>query len=202
VRSCGFKRGTRDKNCTTTMSEYRRGFSVEQLREQFLADAEVLDDTQMRARYGADRGARFLGLRPNDQPTSNHLRSPMYRDERGREYTPQSAGRSTVWWIRIPPSIARREHILAAAGSLGAGEETQFPADGEQLRLTRVYKDAPSAPITVTVDRVVSPKQASSEVMFVEEVDATWSDRELAHLKLKAEYRERRNTRRLAAADE
>jgi hypothetical protein len=184
------------------MSRFYAGLSVRELAEQRLADEDAdLDDAVMVARYGrgtpqyvggAESGERAL------RPSAKHLRSPMWIDAEGRTYTPDEPGRTRVWWVEIPTSITIRQRREVREGRRAPDAVVGFPEEGELLTLHHKYDH--SHETQARVEALVMPKQSSAQVIFEQEIDATWRDRDRAHLERRADYRERRNAARAAAA--
>ena len=172
------------------MAAFRGAASVDELRQRFLADEDVDDDDQYRARWGADK-PRFLTtdeltMRPN----ARHLLAPLWRDEDGREYTPDTVenGVADVWWVRIPPGLTRR---LRAAGAI---ELTQFPQPGEELVWTRVtYGTVPRSAadtVRVSVSELIAPKTASAQLVLATPAPAARTDAEQRRLAAREAARE------------
>jgi len=90
------------------MSRFKEGMSIERLRERFLEDS-ALPPGEIELLYGRDV-PRFMGqdARRRMRPTSRHLGSALYEDNKGRRYTPEYDNTSDVWWVSIPPRFARR----------------------------------------------------------------------------------------------
>lgn len=166
------------------MAQYREAVSIAERRERYLRDAAELDADELEARYG--RGARPI------RPVCNTLLAPLYTDEEGREYTPDTPGDCAVWWVRIPPSITRRQR---AAGA----ELTQFPLPGDKLQWTRVGRD--SFVVDVTVAALVDAKIASAQLHLAQPVDATRTDAEVARRERVVERRTERGRARLRGGD-
>lgn len=184
------------------MSRFYAGLSLEELAEHRLADEEAgVDDATMVARYGRDK-PRFVGGVDSDErsfrPSSKHLRSPMWIDAQGRTYTPNETGRTRVWWVCIPTGVTIRHRREVREGRRAADDVIGFPEDGELLTLHHVYDH--TREVQVRVDALVAPKQASAEVVFEQEIDATWRDRDRAHLDRRSDYRERRDRAAAAAS--
>lgn len=191
------------------MARFRAGLSVTELAEEFLADEES-DAARLIARYGRDTAPRFAGAGESDnvhmRPTLRHLRSPMYRDAEGREYTPHEPHRTDTWWVVIPLGATRRQRAAVAAGSLAVSDVLSFPLPGDTVTLSRVYRFDGAGIVTaethvVRVLELVAPKQASAQVVFEREIDAEWTARERSTLDRRAAGREERAVAAAAAAD-
>jgi hypothetical protein len=158
---------------------YRRGLAISELQARFYQDVEKLPAAQVERLYGRDHkdAVGFLEMRPQDRPTSVHLRSPFYTDQYGLEYTPRDLPTTESLFVRIPRSKAAALRRRINAGDLIDDlEETGvfcFPKVGEVLEL-RVHRRYPAALrremenelIKVVVVEQIAPKQASAELVL------------------------------------
>lgn len=178
------------------MSVYERGLSVAALREQFLRDADQLDEAEMWLRYGRD-GPRLLNTDDTMRPSSRHLRSPMYRDQHGREYTPDGADdqqRTTVWWIRLPAYLTARHRAEVAQGKRSPLEVLAFPEPDEELTLEHL-RDRQATQLRVRLSDISQRKTASAQVVFDTAVPVYWSQAAEQQLKRNVEFAARRRKR-------
>lgn len=182
------------------MSAFRLGLSVEELAERRLQDEEAgLDDATLIARYGRDKPRFVGGVDSGDRsfrPSAKHLQSPMWSDAQGRTYTPNESGRTAVWWVNIPTGVTMRQRREVREGRRAPDAVIGFPEPGELLTLSHTYDHARET--QARVEALVAPKQASAQVVFEQEVDATWRERDREHLDRHADYRERRDAARAA----
>ena len=116
----------------------------------------------------------------------------MWVDEQDREYTPEYSGMSSHWWVRIPHSVTLRVRRDVASGKLAPTDTPGFPEPTETLVLHRFYAGVDDRRVTVRVEALIAPKQASAEIHFEQEVDAMWSDRERAFMERKTETQARK----------
>lgn len=153
---------------------YTEGYCIDELLERFADDAHTLDAAAMLRRYGklTPRGGDW-------RPNSVHLRSPLYTDQYGIEYTPLSVPTSQTWFLRVPHTAALHISRSLQAGELSAlldlpsvGLES-LPQPGTALLLRRTHHTAQEtaagdtgAQEQVVVQRLVAPLQASAEVVF------------------------------------
>jgi hypothetical protein len=167
------------------MSAYKRGFSAEQLRRQYEDDFDALDLDELQIRYGRGRH-NFMGDNPltRTRITSYHLRSPLFVDQKGREYTPDAEPETDILWVRIPRTYALVAHntlfgaggvrpssstpSTSAARAAADASENPFPTPGEQLVLHYKHYGHKSAgpettaSFTVDVDVVLDTNAHSS----------------------------------------
>lgn len=178
------------------MSRFRSAPDIAALRADYERDfdrvaTEPDGDDRIEGFYGRDK-PRFLGggggasrtMRPN----ARHLLNPMWRDEHGREYTPDHGGGTTVWWVRIPPGLTRRQR------SEGTLNMTTFPMPADDLTWHRISE--PERTVSVRIAVLDTPKAASAMVITAEPVDSdqTADERE------RAERRRERAEQRAATA--
>lgn len=175
------------------MSEYERGLSIAELREQFLEDSEKLDAEELFIRYGRE-GPRLLNSGDLMRPSSRHLRSPMYIDEQEREYTPDETNATVVWWIRLPAHVTARHRAEIRDGKRSPLDILQFPEPGEQLKLTHL-RDRQRAVETVRLESISERKIASAQVSFDRAVPVVWSKAAEQQLKRNVQFAERRRKR-------
>lgn len=174
------------------MSEFYRGLTIAELQEQFVADEASLPPEQLRVRYGTDK-PRFMGLGGRTgRINSTHLRSPMWVDRQGREYTPEEQGATAHWWVRIPNSVTIRARKQIDSGEVAPSDAPGFPEPGDVLQLQRVYSGVDPRQAEVRVEALIAPKKASAELFFESELDATWSDREREFMRRKADTQQRK----------
>lgn len=176
------------------MAAFRNAESIEGLRERFAAEADAVgaDEAHYAARYGRDK-PRFMGSEVRTlRPTAAHLMSPLWRDTEGREYTPDSIdddGTATVWWIRIPPGLTRRQRRENFV------EMTEFPMPGERLEWHRI-SDADDV-VYVGIRELIQPKQASAQLVIDAPVDAQRTDNEKKRMARRESSYEARRLREL-----
>ena len=130
------------------MSRFKEGHSIERLRELYLEDSGRLAPNELALRYGRDV-PRFMGqdAARRMRPTSKHLSSALYEDDKGRRYSPEYDTASDTWWVSIPPRYARRYKTAvrnrdvpepSALDEDGSPAWREFPQPQEELRLRRI----------------------------------------------------------------
>jgi len=175
------------------MAAFRGAASISELRERFAADeAAAEDETTYEARYGRDK-PRFMGSDVRTiRPTAAHLLSPLWRDTEGREYTPDDIdtdGTATVWWVRIPPGLTRRQR------KENNPNMTMFPMPGERLEWHRI-SDADDV-VHVGVVDLIEPKMASAQLVIDAAAPARRTDTEEKRMARRETSYEARRVRQL-----
>jgi len=154
-RVSGFVRGTAsvvEREDTGVM--YRLGLTISELQESYATDAQTQSPEEMMRLYG--RQGKHL-----QRPTSQHLQSPLLKDQYGIEYTPAEAGSTIYWYARISPAKAK-----AARAALSEGKSVRanqiggdiYPPPGTLLTLTRFRKH----PINTRATIGANPDEAHS----------------------------------------
>lgn len=167
------------------MAQFYSGKSMQEMQAQFAEDESTLSREEIQVRWGTDK-PRFMGLGGRTgRPSAMHLRSPMWVDSKGRQYTPEEPNSTAHWWVRIPNSVTIRMRRAIAAGTVAASDATGFPQPGDVLQLRRFYSGVDDRQVSARVSAVIAPKQASAEIHFEQELDATWSEREKEFMRRK-----------------
>jgi len=184
------------------MAAFRGAASIAELRARFLADVSegADDDEHHYARWGADK-PRFMDTgEPTMRPTAQNLLAPLWRDNEGRQYTPDDidgGGKCDVWWVRIPPGLTRRQR---AAGII---DMTPFPQPGDQLEWHRIsygrrVPDDDGVPdvVRVRVMDLIEPKTASAQITLDAPAPARRTETEQRRLARREQVREQSLLRR------
>lgn len=147
------------------MAYYELGLSQEELRERYLRHVEEgMSEADLAARFGKPQLSTARGLPPyrflvseqsfEGMPDYNQLRTPSYRDSKGREYTPQGQDPRLVY-VRLPKSKTTLE----------------FPERSEMLLL----RDSPDSPnqLVVRCHHVVAQRTATALVQLEDPLPAS-----------------------------
>lgn len=160
------------------MSRYKQGLSIDALRDQYESDLIAKTEEEIILLYGRDK-PRFAGLNAQERlrPTSFHLRSPLYVDEQGRQYTPVSEPKSKDWWIRVPAGITRKMNKALREGEDADKYAVDFPMPGDALILRQVQYgrhevDPFSLPVRVQTCTMTRAR-ASALITFDAEIVST-----------------------------
>ncbi len=127
---------------------YRLGFVISELQERYAADAQTQTPEEMMRLYG--RQGKHL-----QRPTSQHLQSPLLKDQYGIEYTPVELGSTIYWYARISPAKAKAARAALAEGKSVRANQIGgdiYPPPGTLLMLTRFRKHPINARVAVGAD--------------------------------------------------
>lgn len=115
---------------------YRLGLNISELQERYDADSRIQTAEEMMRLYG--RQGPHLS-----RPTSQHLQSPLLRDEHGIEYTPAEPGSTVYWYARISPAVSRTARTALAEGKTVQPNQIGgdiYPPPGSLVTLRRYRK--------------------------------------------------------------
>jgi len=114
------------------------------------------------------------------RPTSLHLRSALMRDQYGVEYTPEKAGLSTVFHVRMPKSASLKITRMLKSGETpdpyGIGLFC-FPQPGTELELARIH-DKSADPVLAVVRELLDVRAGSARIVLDHELDVTHTEAE------------------------
>lgn len=140
------------------MSVYRKGLAIEGLRAQWEKDIDELDIDDIIVRYGRDQKPRFTGddAKARMRPTSFHLRSALWVDEKGREYTPDTEPTTEALWVRIPRTYARARHA-DILGTAAAQVPSSYPSSSSSSSSTAAVVQSTRSAARSAAERVETP---------------------------------------------
>ena len=139
-RAAGFARaGASALDSEDTGVMYRLGLTINELRERFATDSQTQTADEMMRLYG--RQGKHL-----QHPSSQHLQSPLLKDQYDIQYTPVESGTTLYWYARISPAKAKlARQALFSGASVKANKigGDIYPPPGTPLRLTRFRAHPP-----------------------------------------------------------